>query len=95
MESYKIYQYKKTEYGILAYLQNVKASKIGGRKTVFTAWNGSEDEVILAMNGKVNKETGEVTPPEEFTLDPKFIKEGTPYTNKNGKEVIPMWYKVV
>lgn len=94
MEEYKIVEMKKTEFGILAYLQNVKSAKIGGRKIVFTAYNGTEEACIKDMKGYKNAEGVEV-PPTVFDLDPKFIVDGTPYVNKNGKTITPKWYKVV
>lgn len=77
-----IYKIKKSEYGILAYLRP-QTGKIGGSKTIFTAWNGTEDEANAS-----------VASGEEFTLDPQYIKDGKPYTNSNGKTITPKWYVV-
>ena len=79
-----IYQIKKSEYGILAYLRP-QTGKIGGSKTIFTAWNGTEEEANASMQAQ-----------EEFELDPKYIKDGKPYESKKnpGKMITPRWYVV-
>lgn len=84
VEQIKVIKFQDGSQSILAYLKNVKAGKLGGVRTVFTNYNGTEDEAKADVQART-----------EFELDPKFIVDGTPYVNKSGKTVTPKWYKVV